>query len=150
MFRGKSIYAAPFEKIVDELSIQPNDILLSPSLTDEILSAAPDSVQKAALKLQQYTEKHHADLYLIGSRSRGKKGVRADWDFGIYFSSRKSPVDFSRTKQRISDTAFPHRIDIVDLSSAPSWFLKSVAHDALYITGKTDRNIIFRQKQEVA
>jgi hypothetical protein len=150
MFKGKAIFSAPFEKILDELLIEHDDILVSRSRTDEILGNAPDSVRKAALRLQQYAEKHHADLYLIGSRARGKRGVRADWDFGIYFSAGKRPVDFSRTKQSVSDMAFPHRVDIVDLGSAPSWFLKSIVHDALHMTGQTSRDIIFQEGQEVA
>lgn len=142
MFQGKSIFTRPFEKIMHELGVDFSELLSQSSRLDDILGEAPDSVRRAALELQRYAERKKATLFLIGSRARGKKDLRADWDFGLYFTG-KLPINFARTKQRLKDRAFPHRLDIVDLSSAPSWFLQSVADDALHMTGTVPHDEVF-------
>ena len=142
MFRGQSIFTRPFEKIVHELGVDFSELLAQSSRLDGILGDAPDAVRRAALELQRYAERKKATLFLIGSRARGKKDFRADWDFGIYFRG-KLPTDFARIKQRLKDRAFPHRLDIVDLSSAPPWFLPSVAEDALHMTGAATHDEVF-------
>ena len=144
MFKGKGILTVSFEKLLDYLNVKFKDIVIQPSDLDSIMKEAPESVKKATLELQKFAEVNKADLFLIGSRARGKKGLRADWDFAIYFKDPKKVKSLALIKQKIGDLAFPYRIDLVVLSAAPSWFLYSASDEAIRICGYTKKENIFK------
>ncbi|MFH1830041.1 MAG: helix-turn-helix domain-containing protein [Pseudomonadota bacterium] len=146
MFEGKSVLTKPFEKLLSVLGVDFDDIVTGQTQLEDIFSSAPDKVRKAALALLEYAQNKDADLFLIGSRAKGKKGVRPDWDFAIYFPDLKMHLDLASLKQRVSDIAFPHRIDIVDFTSAPDWFKRSIADDAIRMSGATTRDKIFSRR----
>ena len=143
LFEGKSVFSVPFEKILRELGADFRDLIAEMPDLAVILGDAPESVRRAALELEAYAEKQGADLFLIGSRARGAKGVRSDWDFAVFFPDRKARNDLAALKLRLADVAFPHRVEVVDLTVAPSWFLRSVAIDAVRMSGATPCERIF-------
>lgn len=134
MFAGKSIFSTSFEKILNELGVSFDEVVAQTSRFDSIMLEAPYKIKKIALKLEEYARTNGADLFLIGSRVRGKKGIRSDWDFAVYFRHGKKPKGFSLFKQDQLDMAFPYRIDIVCLNDAPTWFLNSIADSNIRVT----------------
>lgn len=146
MYRGRSIFSAPFEKILTKLSVDIEDILIRDEDVSKILSDAPDQILKTALRLQLYAEKHLGDIFLFGSRARGRRGIRADWDFAIFFEKGSAPKGFSAMKLDLQEKAFPYRIDLVCLNNAPVWFLRSIADYSIRISGKTRRDRVFKRK----
>lgn len=135
MFNGGSIFSVPFSKVLSYTGLAFEDLVSKGSKFESIISGAPEGIRKATLYLQKFSEKHNASLFLIGSRARGKRGPRADWDFAIYFSDKRRRRSLALIKQRMEDIAFPHRIDLVDLNSAPRWFLRSIEHEAISLCG---------------
>lgn len=144
MFRGESIFSTPFEKLLNELKVPFEQIVVDDEQLAISLRDAPSQIRTAALTLQHYATQRGADLFLVGSRARGKKGIRADWDFALFFPTQKKPKDFSSVKIKTEEMAFPYRIDVLCLNDAPEWFLNSISADALRLCGTTDRDIIFQ------
>lgn len=143
MFEGSSIFSKSFEKILQNLGVHYDELLEKRDVASVVMNEAPIGVQKAACELEKYAQENGADLFIIGSRARGAKGVRSDWDFAIYFTEKKAQRSLPLTKQKVGDLAFPHRIDVVCLNEAPGWFLKSVEHDAIRLCGKVAKDEIF-------
>lgn len=145
MMEGKSVFSKPFEKIMAGLNVDFEDLMRVRPSVETILESAPRTVQRAALQIQEYVRQQKADLFLIGSRARGKKGIRSDWDFAIFYPNEKEHPELALLKQRCGDDSFPHRIGIVNITIAPQWFLKSIAKDALRLEGSTDREYVFKR-----
>lgn len=151
MFKGDSVFAVPFEKLVDYLGIDPFELLRSESPVEKVLADAPRAIREAVDELVNYAVEERADLFLIGSRASGKAGERSDWDFGIYFHDGRWRDELASLKMRISDIAFPYSVDLVNLFAAPDWFKRSVGGDALRLAGSTGTDIIFGDgRKEVA
>lgn len=148
MFIGKSFLSAPLEKMLDFLNIDLEDVLERRSSLELILGNAPEKIRNAVLKLQKYAELNKADLFLVGSRARGKRTIRSDWDFVVFFPKNKKVKGIASFKQKISDIAFPYKIDVVTLNQAPTWFIDSVSNEAIRVTGSTDPKIVFSKKRE--
>ena len=146
MFEGKSIFSTPFEKLLGELMIPFGRITVDDENILAPLHDAPLQVRRVVLSLQRYAVQHNADLFLFGSRARGKKGIRADWDFALFFPSGRQPKSFASLKINAEETAFPYRVDVLCLNDAPAWFLNSVSSDALRLHGVTDPEIIFQRR----
>jgi len=138
MFRGKSVLSAPMEKLLLYLHVDPEDVTIRSVKTENVFQDAPSQIKNVFQMLENYAKKHNAGLFLIGSRARGKKGIRSDWDFALYFPSGKKPADFAVVKFKAEDAAFPYRIDVVNLNDAPEWFFESVEKDAILLFGKAD------------
>ncbi|MFH1874136.1 MAG: nucleotidyltransferase domain-containing protein [Pseudomonadota bacterium] len=134
MFSGKSIFSTSFEKVLAELGVDFEEITTKTTDFESIIQDSPPKIKKIALKFEEYAQKNQADLFLIGSRARGKKGIKSDWDFALYFRLDKRPKGFSLFKQELIDLAFPYRIDLVCLNEAPAWFLNSIATSSIRIT----------------
>ena len=145
MMEGKSVFSKPFEKIMAGLNVEFEDLMSARPSVETILESAPRTVQRAVLQIQEYVRQQKADLFLIGSRARGKKGIRSDWDFAIFYPDEKGHPELALLKQRCMDVAFPHRIGIVNITIAPPWFLKSTVKDALRLEGSTDREYVFKR-----
>lgn len=135
MFRGKSVLSVPFEKVLLTLGVGFEEIVAGARAPARMFEEMPKKVKEALHLLKEYALRTKASLYLIGSRARGKKGTRADWDFAFRFSSGKRPDDFVALKNRAADVAFPYPIDIVDISSSPDWFCESIEKDAVPLVG---------------
>jgi len=149
MMEGKSIFSKPFQKILAELNVDFEDLTKARPSVEAILADAPRSIQRAALQLQEHAREKSADLFLIGSRARGKKGIRSDWDFAIFYPDAEVHSELALVKQRCMDGAVPHRLGITNITTAPRWFLKSIAKDALRLEGLTDRAYVFgRERKE--
>lgn len=143
MFEGRSIFSTTFEKVLSTLDVDFDQITSRAPAIGDIFARAPASIQKTAAVIHEFAANNKADLFLIGSRAKGKEGVRADWDFGIFFPSPRGRKNFVRLKTRVEDISFPHRVDIADLNEAPEWFLSSVSKDAIRMAGKTPLDEIF-------
>lgn len=138
MFRGKSVLSAPMEKLLFFLGVDLEDVSAKWVRIENLFQDAPAQIKKVFRMLEDYAKKHGASLFLIGSRARGKKGIRADWDFAFYFPSDARPADFAVVKFKAEDIAFPYRIDVVNLNDAPEWFLESAEKNAILLSGKMD------------
>jgi transcriptional regulator with XRE-family HTH domain len=143
MFEGRAIFSTPLEKVLNFLNIGPADILKKRSRLETTLAGAPQNIIKTTLRLQEFAEANNADLFLIGSRAKGKIGNRADWDFAFFFKAKHDHSKFVSFKQDMIDRAFPYKIDIVLLNNAPEWFLSSASEGAVRITGNTPIETIF-------
>jgi hypothetical protein len=143
MMEGKSIFSKPFEKMMAELDVDFEHLMKAKPSVERIFADAPRTIQRAALQIQEYAREHKADLFLIGSRARGRKGIRSDWDFAIFYSDAKKHPELALVKQKCMDIAFPHRFGITNITTAPIWFLKSIEKDALRLEGSTERAYVF-------
>jgi hypothetical protein len=134
MLGKKPVFNSSFVKILEQLGVSYDQV--TQSRDDAILHAMPIRIQKAVMALIQFCDVHRAGLILFGSRARGKSGVQADWDFGIYAMKPFEPRSLSTLKLKLMDDVFPNRIDIVNLNNAPHWFLESIVDDHIQICGQ--------------
>ena len=137
MFEGDTIFTTPFKKVLSFLNIEFEEVTKNETSLSPILKEAPANIIKILLQLQTFAKEKNASLFLFGSRARGKKGIRADWDFAIYFMDKKRVKNFASFKEKLTDKAFPYSIDIVVLNDAPDWFIDSISNEAILIEGKT-------------
>jgi len=146
MFRDRSVFNKPFEKILKSLNVDFSELITTKSAGNEFMADAPESVKKMTMALIEYGNEHGADVLLFGSRARRKKTIKADWDFGIYFPSGNVPKGFASLKEKLKDQAFPYRADIVVLNNAPEWFLRSIEDDVVTLAGSTPLALIFGRR----
>ena len=166
MFDDDTVFNVPFERILKALNVNYQTITYEKTLAEKLLEDAPSPIQKVLFSLIDFCQQHKASLALFGSRARGKKGVRVDWDFGIHFSPPKAPArprsqirkaggdqplagagmtDCTTTencralnvlKGLLKEEAFPYRVDIVNLNQAPNWFRKTVDKEYVLLYGE--------------
>ncbi|MCP5464888.1 MAG: nucleotidyltransferase domain-containing protein [Deltaproteobacteria bacterium] len=129
MFEKKTVFNTPFQKILNILRVDPQNITRSSFSKVKIYEEAPPSIQNVMRMLLSYCQENKADLYLFGSRARGKKGIRSDWDFAINFKIHKKPKNFSTFKEQVIESAFPYRIDLICQNDAPEWFLEAIKNE---------------------
>lgn len=149
MFKGKYVLSTPLEKILKTLKVDLSDVTTSVGEARSILQTAPGGIREACSTLEDYAVDEGADLFLIGSRARGRKGVRSDWDFAIYFPDGMHRPKLAGIKFKASDAAFPHRLDVVCLNFAPAWFLASIMESAVRISGTSDLSEVFETSRRV-
>lgn len=133
MFEKNSVFNTTFEKILSFTGIDYLEITTGGRRKDYIIRNFPDQIKKIALSLCKYAAEHHADMILFGSRAAGKKGIRADWDFAIYFHRKMDNACLARLSRTLTEKAFPYRIDIVNLNAAPDWFKSSIEDNIIYL-----------------
>ena len=145
MFHGRSILSTPMRKVLSFLHVGIEDVVEEAPGLETVLAGAPDSIVRSAGLLRDFAIEHGAELFLIGSRARGKKGITSDWDFAVYFPTGDTPAGFASLKLDAVDAAFPYRVDVVLLGNAPDWFIKSIEEDAVCLTGGSSVSDIMRR-----
>lgn len=136
MLNGKSVFNTTFEKILDCLDVNFEEITVSKDERAVLaMKKAPAKIQRIALALSLFAKGNKASLFLFGSRARGCERTRADWDFGVSLPEKGMCREFVILKQKLVDEAFPYRVDIVDVSSAPDWFIQSIVDDVIPLVG---------------
>jgi len=146
MFKGKQIFSKPFEKILNNIVVAFEEITVERSKKTMILDDAPKEIKSVLDLLVDYAKKNKADLFLIGSRAKGKKGIRSDWDFAIYFSKLYDHASFSVIKDKISNSSFPYRVDLANLNVAPDWFIESIENEAIHLFGNNPKFSRIKEK----
>lgn len=136
MLKGDSIYNVPFTKLIAFLQVEPNQITKKEERASSLLKKFPLKIQKAILKLQEFCRRHHGSLLLFGSQAkRGNFKVSSDWDLGVYFVKEEKARELRLLKQRIIESVFPYRIDILNLNRAPEWFSESIQTESELLFG---------------
>lgn len=133
MLGGETVFNTTFDKMLSFLTVSYKDLTEEMDEATVILRSFPDKIKKIALSLENFCAKNSADLILFGSRAAGKKGVRHDFDFAVYFHKKTNDEGLKKIKRSLTDKAFPYRVDIVDLNSAPEWFTSSIKDDIVYL-----------------
>ncbi len=71
-----------------------------------------------ALKTYLTSRLPGVDIYLFGSRAKGKETPYSDVDIAIK-SSDLNPKDLAWIRFMIEESNFPFKVDLIDLSKAP-------------------------------
>ena len=71
-----------------------------------------------ALKTYLTSRLPGVDIYLFGSRAKGKETPYSDVDIAIK-SSDLNPKDLAWIRFMIEESNFPYKVDLIDLSKAP-------------------------------
>lgn len=130
--RKKEILPKSLVRLSRSLGIPPSVLLAD--LPDPFRNV-PDSVREAMERLKRFACTHHGFLVLFGSRVREKRARESsDWDFG-FLGIRPCPLpSFAAAKGNAQETAWPFKLDFVDLNRAPLWFLKSIEDDIVLVS----------------
>lgn len=149
MFKGRQIFSKPFEKILNNIDVAFEEITIERSVKTLIMDNAPKEIKSVLDLLVDYAKKNKADLFLIGSRAKGKKGIRSDWDFAIYFSKQYAHARFSVIKDKVLNSSFPYRVDLANLNAAPDWFIESIENEAIHLFGNNPKISRIKEKLSV-
>lgn len=95
----------------------------------------PCHIQAALNYLQQQVDKDDL-IVLFGSRANEAARKNADFDIGLFTQKPLLWKQFAAWKTRMEDLAWPYRIDLVDLSRAPSDFLNVVKPQMVVLHGE--------------
>lgn len=75
---------------------------------------------------------------LLGSRAKGQAKAFSDWDIGITGGEKNiSDRDFLGMKGRVDEIAdnLPRKVDLINLDSAPDWFLDEIDYEPVFLGG---------------
>ena len=136
MFHGAPIYSVPFYKIIQSLKIDTEAITSSLSQQEEILKRAPLKIKKAVLEMQRFCQAHEGSLFLFGSQATGRAHPSSDWDFGAFFHKQDHDKSLRLLKVKLQDHVFPYRLDLLNLTGAPAWFINSIREEAFLMMGQ--------------
>lgn len=143
MFEGKSVISTPLEKIFNKLNANWDEIIAIKK--EDYFKNAPQQVKLAFAEAVEFVRSKHADLFLIGSRARGKGSKFSDWDLAIHFPKKFNRSEFINLKEMTKEHSFPYYVDIVLLNDAPEWFIASIEKDAIRIEGNGDLTKILKR-----
>jgi len=134
---GQSIYKGPFQKLLDYFRVPEDSLTEDVSVKDRLIKVAPPKVRKLILKLQEFCRRWKGSLLIFGSRPSGRAAARSDWDFGLYFPKEREKIrkEFRKLRPVLLAEVFPNRVEIINLSQAPSWFWESIQTEALTLYG---------------
>lgn len=136
MLAGASVYNQPLTKFLTALHLKPEEVVERPAPAADILRRAPRRVQKVMVRLLAFCRINQASLLLFGSQVIRRSSARSDWDFGVWFAGRVgSRHPFAACKQKLTEEAFPDRVDIVVLNQAPAWFWDSIREEVILLHG---------------
>ncbi len=77
-------------------------------------------------------------VFLFGSRARGEVHSGRDYDIGVMTSPQVSWEQFCLWRSEATDMAWPYKVDVVDLSRAPSEFADVIKLDMVTLSGESD------------
>lgn len=135
LLNGSPIYTLPFVKIIQTLRVAPEEITHVSSWQDILLEKAPFKIRKAILEIQSLGRAHDGSLLLFGSQATGQARPHSDWDFGIYFHKKDEDRKLRLLKIKLQEEVFPYRLDLLNLTQAPAWFIQSIRDESLLLSG---------------
>jgi predicted nucleotidyltransferase len=95
----------------------------------------PRHLQSALDYLQKQVGKNDV-IVLFGSRVSEDAKKNADFDIGLFMQTPLAWKTFAVWKTHAEELAWPYRIDLVDLSRAPSDFLNVVKQQMIVLHGE--------------
>ena len=135
MFGSVPVFNTSFVKILQVLGVSFQDLTEEASQGEQLIAQAPTTVRRIVVTLMEFCRTCDASLLLFGSRLRGKTGPQVDWDFAIWFQQTIPEQVFRTCKQQVQETAFPYRVDLVNLNHAPPWFRQEVDQSHIVLCG---------------
>lgn len=123
---GKSVFLPSFRKVVEQLKIDPMELLIPASSLSPSIPFI-DEIKPVVGRLLK--ERKEIVVLLLGSRTKKKAKKYSDWDIGIF--SHHSPVgglEYLRLKRLVEEATenIVRQVDLVNLNQAPVWFLENL------------------------
>ncbi len=146
MFEDSSVFNSTFEKIRQFLNVDYRVLTSDRTLAFEAMKRAPDRIKVISYQLFEFAKKYKADLLLFSSNDIGKFGPKPDWNFAVYFPRAPKEKELGILRQKLFDSAFPYRIDIVNLNAAPLWYKLMIQEQYVRLHGYTDEKALFASK----
>jgi len=128
---GKDIFSKKFYEIANALNEDPIDLIVS----ERSDIADVDEIRLIINAISDYKD---IALVLLGSRAKGKAKKYSDWDIGVTRGSDAlTGREFLKIKRLVGDLAedLPRKVDLINLDSAPEWFLDSLDYEPLFLGG---------------
>jgi predicted nucleotidyltransferase len=127
---GRDVFSSRLYDIATALDVDPKNLIARAGLNIENVQ----EIEPIIKTLSAYG----LAVVLLGSRAKGKSKKYSDWDIGITggrdgLGGRK----FIRLRSTVQDLAedLPRKVDLVNLDSAPVWFLTSIDYDLVFLGG---------------
>lgn len=141
---GKSVFAGAFEDIAEKLDVSPLELIMPISDTSVDIDNI-DELKPVIAKIVGM-DKNIAVL-LLGSRANRREKKYSDWDIGITRSSNQIEAkEYLRIKEAVLSAAddLPRSVDIINLDSAPVWFIKNIDYEPVFLDGKWESYLYFK------
>lgn len=134
---GKNVFPTTFTQIAEELKSDPLEFLLAVSESSKIQNF--DEISHIIAAIAKSDKK--ISVLLLGSRAKGSAKKYSDWDIGI--TCGESPLTtekYLHIKNMVSELSedIPRNVDIINLDSAPSWFLKEINYNPFFLDGNNE------------
>lgn len=91
--------------------------------------------EQLSLLVANYSE---LAMVLIGSRAKNKATKFSDWDIGITAGKKKIDTDlYLNIKEKILSLldSWSYSVDVINLDSAPEWFLEEMNYSPVFLAG---------------
>lgn len=128
---GHGVFPEKLEKILDQLSLHPAEILIRKKSTDNPLVSIAPLVDRLQQKFSD------AAFVLFGSRARKAARQYSDWDVGVYCQQGLTHERYRqmlREKEEWEERA-SYLIDVVNLNRADRDFLQSICEGWTFLGG---------------
>ena len=120
----------------DVLQIDPLSIL---SLLPAKKTVDTNEIMPIVKKLCSFDK--NIAVGLLGSRAKGRARKYSDWDVCVTRGANiLTGVEFLRLKRSVDDEIdrLPREVDIVNLDSAPEWFLIGIDYEPVFLAGNSN------------
>lgn len=74
---------------------------------------------------------YKAEVVLFGSWARGDRRRWSDIDVGVRAKRRIPELVLANLRERLEESCIPYRVEVVDLSTVGSTFLRNVRRDGI-------------------
>lgn len=141
---GKSVFLDTFTQIADHLGLDPLE-LITPASETKAKAENIDEIKQIIAALTK-TKKGCA-VILLGSRAKGRAKKYSDWDIGITGGTNPiSSSEYLTMKNKVDELSedLPRTVDLVNLDSAPAWFLKAIDYEPQFLDGNKEAFIYFK------
>lgn len=132
-FKGAGPFSESYYNLCEKLNVDPLEIL-SPAISK--FSHEVSEVMTVVRRICEFDKS--LALCLLGSRAKKTHKKYSDWDIGVTRGSvAVSGGEFLKIKQIADDASedLPRSVDIVNLSSAPAWFLRAIDYEPIFLAG---------------
>lgn len=141
---GKGIFSATFYQLADAIDADPLELITATSKTEAKI-AKIDEIRLVVAKIIKSDSK--IAVILLGSRAKKKAKDYSDWDLGIMRGEKPlTSFEYLKIKGVVEEASedIVRNIDVINLDSAPEWFLKEIDYEPIFLDGNKGAYLYFQ------
>lgn len=137
---GQDVFSKKIYEIAKALNVNAKDLIVPAEIEIK-------DVEEIKGIVNELSSVPGLAIMLLGSRAKGSAKKYSDWDLGITRGDKPLTArEYLRLRGIVGELAenLPRKVDVVNLDSAPLWFLESIDYDPLFLGGNKNSYNFFK------